>query len=245
MSSESEALSADEFSLLDLFGPEASPRAQAIVQAGAKRSMDEMSIVLNEAKANDSASFSTADNNQTTQEILHEAVLELMHLDPVERATLNAVIPDSAPGYRSKGRERFLKLAAEKVEGLWTSENVFIHSDGIAFVKGLGSPKARPGIILRSSAAAARERDQSAVIAMYMQKLEKVLVEASRNGVNLATAKLSFVADNPVTERREEKIIAGSQPKMSSPMSFRRPKQSSSTRRAKHSSGRVTAYKSK
>ncbi|MDJ0023631.1 hypothetical protein QM543_10075 [Pantoea eucrina] len=245
MSLESEALSADEFSLLDLFGPEASPRAQAIVQAGAKRSMDEMAIVLNEAKANDSASFSTADNNQTTQEVLHEAVLELLHLDPVERATLNAVIPDSAPGHRSKGRERLLNLASGKAEGLWTSENMFIHSDAVMFVKGFGAPKARPAAIIKNTTAAGRARDQSAVIAMYMQKLEKVLVEASRNGVNLATAKLSFVADNPVTKRREEKIIAGSQPRMSPPMDFRRTKQTSSTRRAKHSSGRPTLHKSK
>lgn len=47
MSFESEALAHDELSLLDLFGPDASPRAQNIVQAAAERSMDEMAEVIN------------------------------------------------------------------------------------------------------------------------------------------------------------------------------------------------------
>lgn len=47
MSFESEALPHDELSLLDLFGPNASPRAQNIVQAAAERSMDEMAEIIN------------------------------------------------------------------------------------------------------------------------------------------------------------------------------------------------------
>lgn len=50
MSFESEALAHDELSLLDLFGPDASPRAQNIVQAAAERSMDEMAEVINAGK---------------------------------------------------------------------------------------------------------------------------------------------------------------------------------------------------
>lgn len=49
MSFESEALAPDEFSLLDLFGSDASPRAQAIVQTAADSSMNEMAEVINAA----------------------------------------------------------------------------------------------------------------------------------------------------------------------------------------------------
>lgn len=54
MSLESEAFAPDELSLLDLFGPDASPRAQNIVQSAADRSMDEMAMVINAAGATDS-----------------------------------------------------------------------------------------------------------------------------------------------------------------------------------------------
>lgn len=54
MSFESEALAPDEFSLLDLFGPEASPQAQDIVIRAAERSMDEMAVVINAATKPDS-----------------------------------------------------------------------------------------------------------------------------------------------------------------------------------------------
>ena len=55
MSFESAAPATDEFSILDLFGPEASPQAQLLVQEAADRSMDEMAEVINAAVARDEA----------------------------------------------------------------------------------------------------------------------------------------------------------------------------------------------
>ena len=53
MSFESAAPTTDEFSILDLFGPDASQQAQLLVQEAADRSMDEMAEVINAAMARD------------------------------------------------------------------------------------------------------------------------------------------------------------------------------------------------
>jgi len=69
MSYESQALAPDELSLLDLFGPDTSLRAQNIVKVAAERSMDEMAAIINESDKNSSEKEFVVSVSPTTPDL--------------------------------------------------------------------------------------------------------------------------------------------------------------------------------
>ncbi|MGC0793580.1 hypothetical protein [Pantoea agglomerans] len=107
MSFESEAFAPDEYSLLDLFGPEASPQAQDIVKRAAERSMDEMAVVINAATKPDSkeeASLNAASGSDLngipigTMKTISPEDLLITDTDALSTQTLYSILTSSERG---------------------------------------------------------------------------------------------------------------------------------------------------
>lgn len=212
MSIESEALAPDELSLLDLFGPDASPRAQNIVQKAAERSMDEMATVINAAGEADSEAEYILDSGLAVpqSERVRKAADRLMadiqagiKIDPMSLDLLNYLTDNSINWSSGTSEdEGWTSIDAEWVSMLGKLTSVEEPKYVTSFPYSVGS---KHGIISPNSTSYNKFFDTANLAAKdsILAQLAKQLTVAMAEGVDLTKINVALNLQNSSTGRIE------------------------------------------
>ncbi|RNA73517.1 hypothetical protein [[Curtobacterium] plantarum] len=219
MSFESAAPATDEFSILDLFGPEASPQAQLLVQEAADRSMDEMAEVINAAKARDGSQDSGV-KALLAEQIDFVPYHTIGHANPLVSSMLqNAqdlqeeidnLLNPTRDGY--KAGFGFIKppYPVFPFSPEITRRGVHVNEEANVTARVIGrlSPEVFAQFVrMRDSTGSLSTRLDIAAKESLLSQLAHQLTLAMAEGVNLSNASIVLNKQNPTTKRIESVTI--------------------------------------
>lgn len=228
MSFESAAPATDEFSILDLFGPDASQQAQILVQEAADRSMDEMAVVINAAKAHNSSLDSTSVEALLSQRTdfgpyhtighvktsLPSALLRGQDVQEKVNLLINQNMIDQKTG-RYKTGYRIMKPPYPVFPFSPDITQLGVHLNDEAYITGAATGASIGGVFGKLSPEALAEfvktwgstRVDIAAKESLLSQLAHQLTLAMAEGVDLANASIVINKQNPTTKRIESVTI--------------------------------------
>lgn len=219
MSFESAAPATDEFSILDLFGPDASQQAQLLVQEAADRSMDEMAEVINAAKAQNGSQVSGV-KALSGQPINFVPYHTLGHAEPSIPNMLQYTrnLQEKIDNLLNPMRDHYKAVysfikpphPAFPFSPEITRQGVHVNEEAnvtAGIIGRLSSEALAQFVKRRDSTGALSTRLDIAAKESLLSRLAHQLTLAMAEGVDLANASIVLNKQNPITKRIESVTI--------------------------------------